>query len=163
MRVLAPPATRKELVVASKDYYQRLLTNHLTQGTSSEPAPPQRLSSWTDCSPRSMGAGRAGAADLPLESSLVQELLPALHSRAWKPRNGREGYSLFVSKAQQVRTKRSQSACVVCVRVLLIVCRCAYIPAELDGGGARAPLCVRRAGVGQARHGAAAHLPTLDQ
>ncbi|ELR21567.1 uncharacterized protein ACA1_227370 [Acanthamoeba castellanii str. Neff] len=80
MRVLAPPATRKELVVASKDYYQRLLTNHLTQG----------------------------AADLPLESSLVQELLPALHSRAWKPRNGREGYSLFVSKAQQSWTEEER-------------------------------------------------------
>jgi hypothetical protein len=33
MRVLAPPATRKELLLASKTYYQRLLTNHLTQGT----------------------------------------------------------------------------------------------------------------------------------
>jgi len=40
MRVLAPPATRKELVVASKDYYQRLLTNHLTQGTLEKSASP---------------------------------------------------------------------------------------------------------------------------
>jgi hypothetical protein len=60
---------------------------------------------------------RPGAADLPLECSLVQDLLPALHSRAWKQRNGRDGYTFVVSKAQEVRHRRRSTP----ARALLLI------------------------------------------